>query len=216
MGTPSPNLPGPSVIPQPHAQNDLRYKQSSSLDSGATENPPEQPTSSRRRSALAPTSSQEPAHHTNPSKPVIVNRSWSGLIEFIKEQRPLLAKALENAVYPVFPSEDSADWQILFSTEASYFKEQLSSKLYTDDLLKLTKEYFGRPLKPAIELKEGIQSPAALKQQAIEQKESQIKKSALDHPLIKEAKALFGGELGPIELNLKSPSDPHSSNGGLH
>ena len=67
-------------------------------------------------------------------------------------------------------------------------------------MLPLTKEYFGKPLRLIVELKEGGESLADRKDRQYKDRQEKARQAVQSHPIIQEAKSLFGGELGPIEL----------------
>jgi len=129
--------------------------------------------------------------------------SWEGFIEHVRKTRPLLASILEHGTCTGLPTSEAstdASWVICFSPKDAYFKEQLQSRAYAEQLLNLTKDYFGRPLKPNVELKDMGESLAARKDRELKEKTQEAKNAAMNHPIIMEARSLFGGELGPIEL----------------
>ncbi len=84
--------------------------------------------------------------------------------------------------------------------EDSYFREQLQSRVYNEQLLLNGKEYFGFQIRVKIELKDMGESLAKKREREKTEHEAAVKTSARNHPIINEARSLFGGELGPIEL----------------
>jgi hypothetical protein len=87
-----------------------------------------------------------------------------------------------------------------FPPADAYFRDQLQSRVYNEQLLNLTKDYFGFPVRPQFETKEMGESLAAKRERETKERQAAVKSAAQSHPTILEARSLFGGELGPIEL----------------
>jgi DNA polymerase III subunit gamma/tau len=124
-------------------------------------------------------------------------------INFVRRTRPLLASILEHASIIHLPDDkqDSNNLlRIFYSPQDAYFREQLQSKAYQEQLTSLCKEYFGGFIRLQIELRESGESLAARKQREQQERVEQIREKAQTHPIILEAKSLFGGELGPITI----------------
>jgi DNA polymerase-3 subunit gamma/tau len=126
--------------------------------------------------------------------------SWEGFIEHVRKPRPLLATLLEHGTTLTLPSSGENTLAISFNPKDAYFKEQLQSRVYNEQLLTLSKDYFGHPVRVQIELKDEGESLAARKERLQKEREKNARDAAQSHPIIREAKALFGGDLGPIEL----------------
>ena len=89
---------------------------------------------------------------------------------------------------------------IYFSPHEAHFKDQLQSKGYQAQLLQLSKDYFGSTVRLQVEFKEAGESLASRKQREQQERQVSIKDRAEHHPIIMEAKSLFGGKLGPINI----------------
>jgi DNA polymerase III subunit gamma/tau len=133
-------------------------------------------------------------------------KSWEGFITHVRKTRPLLASILEHG-----HCSGSLEQELVISypPKDAYYREQLQSRIYSEQLLNLSKEYFARPLKLSVELREGGESVAAKRDRELKDREQNARTTAQNHPMILEAKALFGGELGPIELT-DSGSESHA------
>ncbi len=136
--------------------------------------------------------------------------SWEGLIEFIRVKRPLLASILEHGSANLELEQGSMT--IAFLTKDSYFKEQLQSRTYTEPLKELTQAYFKKNLRISVIQSEAFaEESIALKKERVLQKHIQTTQDAIKrHPIVAEAQALFGGQLGPIELKSNSENSPHA------
>ena len=130
-------------------------------------------------------------------------KSWAGYIDHIRKTRPLLASILEHASGSKLPNftvePQDRVLGIYFSPNEAYFKEQLQSKAYQEQLIHLSKDYFGNIIRFQIEFREG-ESLATRKQREQKERLDSIKDRAENHPIILEAKSLFGGKLGPIDI----------------
>jgi DNA polymerase III subunit gamma/tau len=127
-------------------------------------------------------------------------RTWEGFIHFVRQTRPLLSSILEHGSITSSDADIGSELAIFYRPEESYYHKQLQNRSYTDQLLALTKDYFGKPVRLAVEIKEGGESVADRKERVLKEREDKARAAVHSHPIIQEAKSLFGGELGPIEL----------------
>jgi DNA polymerase-3 subunit gamma/tau len=128
--------------------------------------------------------------------------TWENFIEHVRTSRPLLASILEHGNY------DEAAGAIYFNPKDAYYKEQLQSRVYSEQLGTLSREYFGKPGKIQVEFKETGESPAARKEREQQERLKLAREKAAQHPMILEAKSLFGGELGPIQWTEGDHANP--------
>jgi DNA polymerase-3 subunit gamma/tau len=135
-------------------------------------------------------------------KPVSGPKTFDGFIAYIRSARPAMANAFENAVCSSFPSTPEADFIVIFSPKnANLYQALLTSLPAVSELQKLTTEYFGSAKRLIVEVKDtGVLSSAEKREEDFASREKAAKNAVSNHPLIAEARALFGGELGPIEL----------------
>ena len=141
-------------------------------------------------------------------------RSFEGLIQHIRRTRPLLASFLEHAHCDELPDASSSDKATLglsFAAADNSFRDQLQNRTYSEQLLNLSKEYFGFTVRPRFSISEQGESPAVRRERERRAREDAAREAVRNHPMITEARALFGGELGPIEL-----LDHDSGSGGPH
>ncbi|MGK5081934.1 DNA polymerase III subunit gamma/tau [Bdellovibrionota bacterium FG-1] len=134
-------------------------------------------------------------------------KTWEGFIEHVRQTKPLLASMLEHS-HSEGVNETDNTLPISISPKEAYYKEQLNSRTYTEQLVSLSKDYFGRPLKIQLAVREGGESLANKKERELKEREQTARTAAQNHPIIIEAKALFGGDLGPIEI---TEEDDHAS-----
>jgi DNA polymerase-3 subunit gamma/tau len=134
-------------------------------------------------------------------------KNWEGFIAHVRTTRPLLASILEHGNCE--SSDPGQELAISYPLKDAYYREQLQSRIYSEQLLTLSKEYFGSTPRIQIELKEGGESVAARREREAKERERGARAAAQNHPMILEAKALFGGELGPIELTDSTEHHAH-------
>jgi DNA polymerase III gamma/tau subunit len=128
---------------------------------------------------------------------------WESLISMIRASRPFIATALENGICAQFPSSSKPELMIHFPRAVGFYREQLSHRTHSDSLGQLLREAFGRMIAVQIEVIDppaGAESIAAKRERQTQENETSARKAAENHPVIREAQALFGGELSPIEI----------------
>lgn len=135
-------------------------------------------------------------------KPPTGPKTFEGFISYLRSSRAAMANALENSVCESFPSKPEDDFIIVFSPQnANLYQALLSSIAAIGEFQKFTAEYLGFAKRLTIEVKQtGVLSSAEKREKDFESREKLAKSAVTNHPLIAEARALFGGELGPIEL----------------
>lgn len=158
-------------------------------------------TLSEQRSEVK-TSSQ---HSITPVIPQLNNKTWEGFIIQVRRSRPLLASMLEHSSGTRLPNlnGDLHDpcLTIYFSPQDAYFREQIQSRAYQEQMNQLSREYFGMTtLRIQVEIKNAGESVAARNERVKNERVESIKEKAQNHPIILEAKSLFGGELSPIDI----------------
>lgn len=136
---------------------------------------------------------------------------YERFIAHVRQARPLLASLLENGICTQIPGQSSSenpetDLLILcFRPEDAYYRDQLQSRVYGEQMNSLIKEFFRRQARLRIELRETGETLAGRRERELGEKEQAAREAAHNHPIIAEARALFGGELGPIELMNANP-----------
>jgi DNA polymerase-3 subunit gamma/tau len=164
------------------------------------------PASPAPKALAAPTApTPAPASATATAAAAASSPTWEGFIECVRKTRPLLASILEHGSAAQLPTE-SPELFLAYSPKDTYFRDQLQSRIYHEQLMSLAKDYFGKPVRIVVEIREeNGESLAAKKERELGERQKSAREAAQNHPTIVEAKALFGGELGPIELT-ETPS----------
>lgn len=135
-------------------------------------------------------------------------RSWEGFIEHVRKSRPLLASILEHGSGAEL-NEAEQTLSLYYRPEENYYLKQLEGRTYHEQFLSLSKDYFGKPIRMRVELQDRGESLADKRARETKERQERARQAAQNHPIIREAQSLFGGELGPIELN-------DSDSGGSH
>lgn len=149
----------------------------------------------------APRSQSAPSPQAVQAPVAAAPKSWEGFIVFVRAKRPLLASLMEHASGEVTAAEEGAQLlSILFRTEDSHYRDQLSSRANAEQIQSFVKEYFGSGTRLKVDLGNQVESPAAKRERERNEKLQRARKEAQNHPMIAEARSLFGGELGPIEI----------------
>jgi len=140
-------------------------------------------------------------------------RTWEGFIDHVRKTRPLLASILEHGS-DVDLDEADQRLALFYKTEESYYLKQLQVRTYLDQFQSLSKEYFGKPIRLVAEMmgegKDSSESLAGKKTRVAKERQEEARSKAQNHPIIREAQSLFGGELGPIELSERDGEGGHA------
>ena len=176
--------------------------------------PPIQNQAQKQVQKLTPPAELKSTPTPIPAAPTAI-LNWETFIGRIRETRPLLATVLEHGTCTKLPSETEAMLLIHFRPEDSYYREQLQARAYNDQLLALSKEFFGRHVQLKVELaseeQQHEESVATRRDREHKERERTALQKAQNHPIIREAQSLFGGDLGPIEvLEPSSGVDQHA------
>jgi DNA polymerase III subunit gamma/tau len=142
------------------------------------------------------------------SAPLAAPTQWIQIVDAAKASRPMLGMLLEHAISAELPTQPTgADCKIYFKPDQAFRSEQVKSKACMDPLSSLLRELFGRNVVATVEIKDLPGQTLAEKRETQRQTiENAALSEARNHPILREAHALLGGELGPIEL----------TGGGIH
>jgi DNA polymerase-3 subunit gamma/tau len=124
--------------------------------------------------------------------------SWEGFIAHVRLASASVASQLEYGVCKEFPKGDSDSLVIGFPPEVN------AALVRRDVLSTAARDYFGRPIRAQVLAGAGSQdteSMALRKQRQQREREQAAQQAVRNHPIIQEARSLFGGELGPIEVS---------------
>ena len=175
-----------------------------------TQHPAQRPTSSSTPSARpAPASAPTtpiPSPDPPPKKPEAPvatsteSKGWQGLVEQVKQSRPMLGSVLEHGrllklELPVIE---------IGYTKGSFMISQLQEQDISQDLEVLTTEYFGQPVKLRV-LAVDIEQQSAAPPSLVEEREAKetdrmrrLREDAMEHPALKSVQDIFKGEIKKV------------------
>ena len=123
---------------------------------------------------------------------------WPDLLEFIRRKRPLLASQLEHGK---LEKKEGSTLEIGFAGN-SFFLESIQDAEKNGELTKLCEEFFGEKTNITIR---GYppgkgNSPGQGRLLSSAQRLEKIKKTAREHPVVKEALSILGGSIAEIKV----------------
>jgi len=174
------------------------------------QHPAQRPTSSSTPSARpAPASAPTtpiPSPDPPPKKPEAPvatsteSKGWQGLVEQVKQSRPMLGSVLEHGrllklELPVIE---------VGYTKGSFMISQLQEPDISQDLEVLTTDYFGQPVKLRI-LAVDIEQQSAAPPSLVEEREAKetdrmrrLREDAMEHPALKSVQDIFKGKIKKV------------------
>lgn len=150
--------------------------------------------------AVPPPEEPPPKKPEAPAAPPAGNKGWSGLVEFVRNRRrPAIASMLEHASLLTLELPELE----IGLPRRSFALGQMEDKENQDVVKELAAEYFGQSVNlkvKAIDLEKASAPPSI--QQSRKAQESdrkrRLREDALNHPVVKSAQAIFGGEIKDV------------------
>jgi DNA polymerase-3 subunit gamma/tau len=155
--------------------------------------PPPPPLPEEPETPFEPLVDEAPAAAATPQ-----SRDWSGLVEFVNRKRRALGSVLEHA-HPLSIELP----QLKFGFPEGTFNLQFFGDAETRGALEaLAAEFFGQAVRvEVLPLREEQQAAPTFAQQQKEQqvsRQQQLRENATEHPMVKAAKNIFGGEVEEV------------------
>jgi DNA polymerase-3 subunit gamma/tau len=161
------------------------------------------PTSETKKQTFLQTATEEPPPSCS-SEPdanargrdMSLEETWKELLTFIRTKKPPLASFLEHGTLARLTS---GSIEIGFPKN-SFFLERIQEQTKKQELIQICEEFFGAKKKVTIHVvttKDEEKKDANL---SLAQKNEKIRKEAKNHPLVKEALAIFEGSITEIKL----------------
>ncbi len=147
-------------------------------------------------------SSPEPPPPKKPEAPVATtteNKGWQGLVEKVKQSRPMLGSVLEHGR----PLQLEPPLLEIGYQKSSFMISQLQEPDIRQDLEALASEYYGSEVKFKITAVDAEQqnAPKSLVE-AREEKETdrmrRLREDAMEHPALKAVQDIFGGKIKKV------------------
>jgi DNA polymerase-3 subunit gamma/tau len=169
------------------------------------------PDSTITRPALQGEAESPPDHNTAPAFAGIETpqETWEQLIEFINSKAPGIGSMLEQLI----PRNMAGEELVIGGRTGEIYLEVLQEKDKMAELHVLLKEFFNREMRVKfveMEAEERARNHNVVEKR--QQKESdlarKIKKETREHPMVKEAMDIFGGELIAVKVLGKATLEP--------
>jgi DNA polymerase-3 subunit gamma/tau len=147
-----------------------------------------------------PSSDPPPKKPEAPVATSTESKGWQGLVERVKQSRPMLGSVLEHGrllklELPVIE---------IGYTKGSFMISQLQEQDISQDLEVLTTEYFGQPVKLRV-LAVDIEQQSAAPPSLVEEREAKetdrmrrLREDAMEHPALKSVQDIFKGEIKKV------------------
>jgi DNA polymerase-3 subunit gamma/tau len=128
------------------------------------------------------------------------SKGWQGLVEQVKQSRPMLGSVLEHGrlLKLELPTIE------IGYAKGSFMISQLQEQDISQDLEVLTSEYFGQPVKLRI-LAVDIEQQSAAPPSLVEEREAKetdrmrrLREDAMEHPALKSVQEIFKGEIKKV------------------
>ncbi|NMB76876.1 MAG: DNA polymerase III subunit gamma/tau [Myxococcales bacterium] len=130
-----------------------------------------------------------------------LSEEWQKLVGLVCRKRPALGSVLQHAC----PIAVSAQKVRLALEPGSFYADQLKSARNRDELARCCEEFFGS--RPQIEVETLAQAPGLSLAQAqdLEAKRNreELRRRAVEHPVVQEAIRVFGAEVDAVEPGAK-------------
>lgn len=136
--------------------------------------------------------------------------SWSELVQYVRKQKPRIGSMLEHGCPAHF---DLPRLEVGFAA-GSFHLEQMKDSETLQNFQELAEEFFRQPLKVtivAVKDKQGEGTPLSLAEERRSRetgRKEQIEQEARNHPVIKAAQQILGGEIVEIKpIDKDSPQE---------
>jgi DNA polymerase-3 subunit gamma/tau len=128
-----------------------------------------------------------------------VDRTWPGLINSIKKDKPLLGAKLE---YAALKNLDDSKISLSFRKEQEFFYNQMNTKEILDQLMDLVGKHWGRPYQVEIHLAkpgETLLSPQEERDRVHKEGQEATRAKIEAHPMVREAQAKLNAKITSIK-----------------
>jgi DNA polymerase III subunit gamma/tau len=124
---------------------------------------------------------------------------WRSFVDFVMKKRPLLGALLNHANFKL---EDIAQGKVatLGFGEGSFYEKQLSESKNVEDMTGFLKSFFGPQSSVKFSNSEVNVKQSLEKGRQIE--EASLRKDALEHPTVLQAKEIFGAEVVEVRVEV--------------
>jgi len=160
------------------------------------------PTGKAQSSPQPPPPAPEPPTPKKPEAPVATttdSKGWQGLVEQVKQSRPMLGSVLEHGSLLKL---DPPTLEVGFP-KGSFMISQLQEQDIARDIEALASEFFGQPIKLKVsgtDAKEKPAPPSLVETRQAEETDrmKRLREDALQHPALKAVQDIFDGKIQKI------------------
>jgi len=186
-----------------------QFEQTSSSGSGSVRkimmtddgsaNEPEEVVPEKREIKLAPKLEVIPKPQFEGRGEETPEEHWRAFVEFVMKKRPLLGALLNHANFKL---DDVANGKLvtLGFGEGSFYEKQASDPKSVQDITHFVKTFFGPQSSFKFSNSEANAKQSLEKGRQIE--EAALRKDALEHPAVSQAKEIFGAEIVDVRVEI--------------
>ncbi len=155
-----------------------------------------QPVQQKIAAPNIPTNTATPVDRSNVTKEV-----WKEMVQFIREQKPLLGSILEHLTpESCIPTESLITLTLGYASDHSFYREQLQSKAYADLLGNLCKQFLGRAVRIDYREVQSNQSFDAQEQERRKKSLDEQRKKVLESEAFQASQKLLGARIEKLEI----------------
>ncbi len=124
---------------------------------------------------------------------------WRAFVEFVMKKRPLLGALLNHASFKLETIANGKGVALGFD-EGSFYEKQAMDSKNVQDITQCIKTFFG-PQSTLNFSNSEVNAKQSL-EKGRQQEEATLRKDALDHPVVSQAKEIFGAEIVDIRVEI--------------
>ena len=124
---------------------------------------------------------------------------WKSFVEFVMKKRPLLGALLNHASFKLDPVADGKSITLGFG-EGSFYEKQACDAKNVQDITNYIKIFFGPQSSLSFSNSE-VNAKQSL-EKGRQKEEATLRKDALEHPAVSQAKEIFGAEVVDVRVEI--------------
>lgn len=126
---------------------------------------------------------------------------WKQAVQFVKSQKPLIGSVLEHLSFEKLEKQDTHLAITLgYTKDSSFYKDQLQSRAYAEQLQTLVKAFSGMPTKFNFVETASNKSLQAIEEEQVKSTIDKKRKSILESEALKATEQLLGAKLERLDL----------------
>lgn len=124
---------------------------------------------------------------------------WRAFVEFVMKKRPLLGALLNHASFKLDPVADGKVITLSFGA-GSFYEKQASDPKSVQDITNYIKVFFGA--QSSLKFSNSEVNVRQSLEKGRQQEEAALRKDALEHPAVSQAKEIFGAEIVDVRVDI--------------